>query len=76
VIQRLERTAVLIDELDDQIEEMDERMMSEAMRRISGGGLVSVIIKANSLSSALARFAASLRNNELRRRLPKEALED
>jgi hypothetical protein len=76
IVQRLERIAGLMDEIDDRIDELDQTRMAKGVERISGGGLVSLIIKANSLSSALARFAASLRHNELRRKLPKEALDD
>lgn len=76
LIQRLERMAVLIDELDDHIEKMDQRIIGDAMQRITGAGVIGLIAKADSLSSGLKRFAASLRNNELRRKLPKEAVDD
>jgi hypothetical protein len=64
--------AALIDELDGHIERMDQRIMTEAMQRISGAGVINLIAKADSLSSGLKRFAASLRNNELRHKLPPE----
>jgi hypothetical protein len=76
LIQKLERMAMLIDELNDLIEETDDRTTSEALRSISGCGIINVIAKARSLSSALNRFSATLRTNELRHRLPPEALSD
>jgi transposase len=76
LIQRLERMAALIDDLDDHIEQMDQRIIGEAMQRITGAGVIGLIAKSEALSSALKRFAASLRNNELRRKLPKEAVDD
>jgi hypothetical protein len=68
--------AALIDELDGHIERMDQRIMTEAMKRITGAGVIGLIAKSEALSFDLKRFAASLRNNELRRRLAKEALDD
>lgn len=76
LIQRLEVIARLMDELDRHLDEMDQRIIAEAMQRITGAGVINLIAKADSLSSALKRFAASLRTNELRRTLPKEALDD
>jgi transposase len=76
LIQRLERMAELIDELDDHIEQIDQRIMTEAIQRITGAGVIGLIAKSEALSFDLKRFAASLRNNELRRKLPKEALDD
>lgn len=76
LIQRLERMAELIDELDDHIEQMDQRIIGEAMQRITGAGVIGLIAKSDALSFDLKRFAASLRKNELRRKLPKGALDD
>jgi hypothetical protein len=76
LIQRLEVIARLMDELDRHLDEMDHWIIAEAMQRITGAGVINLIAKADSLSSALKRFTASLRNNELRRTLPKEALDD
>ena len=76
LIQRLERMAELIDELDEHIEQIDQRIIGAAMQRITGAGVIGLIAKSDALSFDLKRFAASLRKNELRRRLPKEALDD
>jgi transposase len=75
LIQRLERMAELIDELDDHIEQMDQRIMTEVMKRITGAGVIGLIAKSEALSFDLKRFAVSLRNSELRRKLPPESLD-
>jgi hypothetical protein len=72
LIQRLERIAELIDELDAHIDELDQRTMAEAVQRITGAGIAGLVIKSDALSSRLDRFSAVLRSNELRRQLPPE----
>jgi hypothetical protein len=75
-IQHLERMAPLMDELDRHLDEMNQSIVAKAMQRLTGAGVINLIAKADSLSSGLQRFAASLRRNERRRKLPKEAVDD
>ena len=76
IVQRLECIAELIDELDDHIEQMDQRIMSEAVQRITGAGMAGLVIKSETLSRTLKRFAAALRQNEVQRLLPHAARVD
>jgi hypothetical protein len=75
-VQRLEHVSELIDALDDDLEEMNQRIMTKVGQRITGGGVVALIIKSETLALTLTRFAAALRRNELRHKLPRQVRED
>jgi hypothetical protein len=72
IVQRLERIAELMDELDVHIDELDQTRMADAIQRTTGAGIAGLVIKSDALSSRLDRFSAVLRSNELRRKLPPE----
>ena len=76
LVRELEHLAASMDAFDQEVEAAGERIMGEVGQRITGGGAVALIIKAENIAGALMSFAASLRRNELRRRLPPEALGD
>jgi hypothetical protein len=56
----LDALAALIDEIDHHIEQMDQRIMSETVQRITGAGMAELVIKSESLSRTLKRFAAAV----------------
>lgn len=76
VVQRLEDIARLIDELDDHLEQISQGIMSEAAQKVTGAGVVGLVIRAETLAVALDGFAAVIRSNEVQRLLPREALSD
>lgn len=75
-VHRLEHASKLIDALDDDLEEMNQRIITKVGQRTTGAGLVGLIIKSETLALKLVRFAAALRRNERRRQLPPRVRDD
>lgn len=76
LIKELEQLAHSIDKLDDELGPMIQRIMKGVGQRLTGAGVVGVIIKAEALSSKLQRLAQQLRKNELHRKVEREAMKD
>jgi hypothetical protein len=71
-VHKLERIGALVDLLQHEIESIAPWLAQPVALRITGAGIVGIVIKAEVLSSTLKGFALRLRRNDLQQRLPPE----
>ena len=71
-VQKLEHIGALTDALQHELESIGPWLVGSEAQRITGTGIVGLVIKAEVLASTLKGFARRLRHNDLQQRLPPE----
>lgn len=71
-VRKLEHIAGLMDELQREIEGVGPRLSRSGAQTITGTGVISLVVKAETLAKAVTGFASALRRSDVQGRLPPE----
>jgi hypothetical protein len=64
LVRKLKRLAAHIDALQNELESLGASLAQRASQRVTGAGIINLIVKAEALASELIRFSTVLRRNE------------